>query len=59
MKRKNFLSKTKRKFAVLMSLWSEAKNSKQKEANKKFVFRVSMRNGSRFALFRFEATIFI
>jgi hypothetical protein len=40
-KRKIFISETKRKKALLISLWSEAKNSKQNEAKrseKKFVF---------------------
>jgi hypothetical protein len=31
---KNFGSQTKRKYALLISLWSEAKNSKRKEAKK-------------------------
>ncbi len=34
-KRKNFGSETKRKYALLISLWSDAKNSKRKEAKKK------------------------
>ncbi len=50
-KRKIFRGETKRKYALLISLWSEAKNSKRKEAKKNF-FRVSVRNGSRFALKR-------
>jgi hypothetical protein len=57
-KRKIFRGETKRKYALLIALWSEAKNSKRKEAKKKF-FRVSVRNGSRFALkrkFFFEKT---
>ncbi len=37
-KRTIFESETKRKYAVLISLRSEAKNSKRKEANKIFVF---------------------
>ncbi len=37
-KRQNFGSKTKRKYALLISLWSEAKNLKRKEA-KFFFFR--------------------
>ncbi len=52
-KRKIFESETKRKYAVLVSLWSEAK----------FFFfsrecAKHMRNGSRFASFRFEAQNF-
>jgi hypothetical protein len=61
-KRTNFGSKTKRKYALLISLWSEAKNLKQIEAKKNFSFSRKrakrMRNGSRFASFRFEAKIF-
>jgi hypothetical protein len=33
-KRKIFVSETKRKKALLISLWSEAKNLKRKEAKK-------------------------
>ncbi len=65
-KRKIFGSKTKRKYALLISLWLEAKNSKRKEAKrsekKNNIFSRErakrMRNGSRFASFRFEAKIF-
>jgi hypothetical protein len=60
-KRKNFGSKTKRKYALLISFWSEAKSS-EKKREKKFVFSREfakcMRNGSRFASLRFEATNF-
>ncbi len=56
-KRKIFGSETKRKYAVLILFWSEAKNSKQKEAKgseKNYLFsreRVKrMRTGCRFAL---------
>jgi hypothetical protein len=58
-KRKNFGSKTKRKYALLISLWSEAKNSKRNEAKrsvkKKFSpeRRKRMQNGSRFASRKF------
>jgi hypothetical protein len=58
-KRKFFGSETKRKYALLISLRSEAKNSKQKEAKKNIYFSRErakrMRNGSRFTSFRFEA----
>jgi hypothetical protein len=37
-KQKNFGSKTKRKYALLILLWSEAKNLKRKEAKKKNLF---------------------
>ncbi len=61
-KRKIFGSETKRKYALLISLRSEAKNLKRKEAKisekKIFIFHVSVRNGSRFAWFRFEAKTF-
>jgi hypothetical protein len=64
-KRKNIGSETKRKYALLISLWSEAKNSKRNEAKrseKNFFFSRErakrMRNGSRFASFRFEAKNF-
>ncbi len=61
-KRKMFGSKIKRKYALLILLWSEAKNSKRNEAKKKFSFSRErakrMRNGSRFASFRFEAKKF-
>ncbi len=61
-KRKLFGSETKRKYALLISLRSEAKNSKRKEAKKNIYFsreRVKrMRNGSRFASFRFEGKTF-
>jgi hypothetical protein len=61
-KRKIFVSKTKRKKALLISLWSEAKNLKRKEAKKNLFFSSErakrMRNGSGFALFRFEAKKF-
>jgi L-ribulose-5-phosphate 3-epimerase UlaE len=44
-KQENFGSKTKLKYAVLISLWSEAKNLKQKEVKKtNFFFRMLMRN---------------
>ncbi len=62
-KRKIFGNETKRNYGVLISLWMEAKNSKRKEAKlseKKIdFFRVSVRNGSRFASFRFEAKTFL
>jgi hypothetical protein len=49
-------SETKQKYAVLISLWFEVKNSKQKEVKKKLFFvRVSVRNESRFTSFHFEA----
>jgi hypothetical protein len=58
-KRKMFGSEIKRKYALLISLWSEAKNSKRNEAKrseKKILFprerAKRMRNGSRFALKR-------
>jgi hypothetical protein len=64
-KRKKFGSETKRKYALLISLWSEAKNSKRnkaKKSEKTFFFSRErakrMRNGSRFASFRFEAKHF-
>jgi hypothetical protein len=48
--------------APLISLRSEAKNSKRKEAKKNIYFSRErakrMRNGSRFASFRFEAKNF-
>jgi hypothetical protein len=50
----NFWKRNKAKYTLLISLWSDAKNSKRKEA-KFFFFRVSVRNGSHFASFRFEA----
>jgi hypothetical protein len=37
-KRKNFGSERKQKYALLILLWSEAKNSKRKEAKKKYFF---------------------
>jgi hypothetical protein len=37
-KRKNYGSKTKRKYALLISLWSEAKNSKRNEAKRSEFF---------------------
>jgi hypothetical protein len=64
-KQKNYESKTKRKYALLISLWAEAKNSKRNEAKrsekKSFFSRQRakhIRNGSRFASFRFEAKKF-
>jgi hypothetical protein len=62
-KQKNFGHETKRKYGLLISLWLEAKNSKRKEA-KFFLFfsrerAKCKRNGSRFALFRFEAKKFL
>jgi hypothetical protein len=39
-KRKNFGSKTKQKYTVLVSPWSEAKNLKRKEAKQIFFFFV-------------------
>ncbi len=48
---KNFWKRNKAKIrSLLISLWSEAKNSKRK-AKKNFFFRMSLRNGSRFASF--------
>jgi hypothetical protein len=46
-------SETKRKYALLISLWSEAKNSKRKEAEKTF----SREHAKRIS-FRFEAKSF-
>jgi hypothetical protein len=45
-KQKNFGNKTKRKYALLISLWSEAKNSQRNEAKRSeiFFFHVSVRN---------------
>jgi hypothetical protein len=47
-KRKNYGSKTKRKYALLISLWSEAKNSKRNETKRSeknvVFFHVSVRN---------------
>jgi hypothetical protein len=57
-KRKIFGSETKRKYALLISLWSEAKNSKQKEEIFLRERAKRMRNGSRFTPFRFEAKKF-
>ncbi len=58
-----FGSEIKRKYALLISLWSEAKNSKRNEAKRSEHFfsrerAKRMRNGSRFASFRFEAKSF-
>jgi hypothetical protein len=61
-KRKIVGSKTKRKYGVLISLLVEAKNSKRKEAKKLIFSRERakrMRNGSRFASFRFETKTFL
>jgi hypothetical protein len=63
---KYFCKRNKAKKALLISLWSEAKNLKRKEAKrsrkKKLFFSRErakrMRNGSRFASFRFEAKKF-
>jgi hypothetical protein len=53
-KRKTFGSETKRKYALLISLWSEAKNSKRNEAKrsekKLFFFHVSVRNACKMDL---------
>jgi ABC-type transporter MlaC component len=46
-KRKTFGSEAKRKYALLISLWSEEKNSKRNEAKrseKNVFFHVSVRN---------------
>jgi hypothetical protein len=43
-KRNIFVSETKRKKALLISLWSEAKNSKRKAKKKNFFFHMSVRN---------------
>jgi hypothetical protein len=37
-KRKNYGSETKQKYALLISLWSEAKNLKRNEAKKNVFF---------------------
>jgi hypothetical protein len=62
-KRKNFGRETKRKYDLLISLWLEAKNLKWNEAKKNLFFSRErakrMRNGSRFASFRFEAKKFL
>jgi hypothetical protein len=59
---KNFWKRNKLKiYALLILLWSEAKNSKRKEAKKIIISRERvkrMRNGSRFASFCFEANNF-
>jgi hypothetical protein len=55
---KNVWKQTKQKYALLISLWSEAKNSKQKEAKKEKKIRVSVQNGSRLALFFEEKNFF-
>jgi hypothetical protein len=55
-KRKIFGSETKRKYAVLISLRSEAKISKRKEAEK--MFHVSVRNACETDLVSFEAKNF-
>jgi hypothetical protein len=58
-KQKFFGSETKQKYAVLISLWSEAINSKRKEAKKNLRERAKkMRNGSHFALFASKRNIF-
>jgi hypothetical protein len=61
-KRKIFVSETKRKKALLISLWLEAKNLKRKEAKKNLFFSRErakrMRNGSHFASFRLKAEKF-
>jgi hypothetical protein len=55
-KRKNLGSETKRKYALLISLWSEAKRSEKNFFLHERVKR--MQNGSRFASFCFEAKFF-
>ncbi len=50
-KQKILGSETKQKYGVFVSLWLEAKFF--------FFFHVSVRNGSRFASFRFEAKKFM
>jgi hypothetical protein len=57
-KPKSFISETKRNKALLISLWSEAKNSKRKKIFFSRERAKRMRNGSRFASFRFEAKNF-
>ncbi len=56
-KQKCFGSKTKRKYALLVLLWSEAKNSKQKEAKTK-IFMWACETHAKQVSFRFEAKKF-
>jgi hypothetical protein len=52
-----FGSEIKQKYALLISLWSEAKNSKRKEA-KKQIFMWGCETHAKRISFRFEAKIF-
>jgi hypothetical protein len=60
-KRKNFGSKTKRKYVLLISLWSEAKNLKRNEAKRseKKNFHVSVRNACKTDLVSLRENFFL